>query len=118
MSGEKDPITLVKAFREAENRDDIDAVIGMFVDDAEFERVGQAIPKGKENKSGQSLGTMLESDPLEQQAGLWLTNAMFLAINLESGASLNKPNPSANKDEEGWLRKEIKAKHGASVIKS
>jgi len=48
MNVEKDLIALVKAFQEAENRHDIEAVMGMFADDAEFEMVGQARVKGKD----------------------------------------------------------------------
>ncbi len=47
MSHQEDLITLVKAFQELANRHDIDAVMGKFTEDAEFEMVGQAAVKGK-----------------------------------------------------------------------
>lgn len=48
MSGQRDLVTLVKAFQEVANRHAIDAVIGMFADDAEFEIAGQVTVVGKE----------------------------------------------------------------------
>jgi len=48
MDHQKDLITLVKAFQESENRHDIEALMGKFAEDAEFEMVGQVTLKGKE----------------------------------------------------------------------